>query len=104
MNKTTAHHLNQHARKRRECMGGVFALFALTTLSACGWRVRGKVDLPYRNLLLSGSMTQEFRDTLEMYLGVNDITLVKSAKEAEDRKSTRLNSSHSQQSRMPSSA
>ena len=83
MNKTTAHHLNQHARKRRECMGGVFALFALTTLSACGWRVRGKVDLPYRNLLLSGSMTQEFRDTLEMYLGVNDITLVKSAKEAE---------------------
>ena len=83
MNKPTAHHLNQHARKRRECMGGVFALFALTTLSACGWRVRGKVDLPYRNLLLSGSMTQEFRDTLEMYLGVNDITLVKNAKEAE---------------------
>ena len=83
MNKTTAHHLNQHARKRRECMGGVFALFALTTLSACGWRVRGKIDLPYKNLLLSGSMTQEFRDTLEMYLGVNDITLVKSAKEAE---------------------
>ena len=83
MNKTTAHYFNQHARKRRECMGGVFALFALTTLSACGWRVRGKVDLPYRNLLLSGSMTQEFRDTLEMYLGVNDITLVKNAKEAE---------------------
>lgn len=83
MNKTTTHHLNQHARKRRECMGGVFALFALTTLSACGWRVRGKIDLPYKNIVLSGSMTQEFRDTLEMYLRVNDINLVKSAKEAE---------------------
>ena len=83
MNKTTAHHLNQHARKRRECVGGVFALFALTTLSACGWRVRGKIDLPYKNILLSGAMTQEFRDALEMYLKVNDIVLVKNIKEAD---------------------
>lgn len=83
MNKTTAHHLNQHARKRRECVGGVFALLALTTLSACGWRVRGKIDLPYRNLLLSGVMTPELRDVLDIYLRANEINLVKTAKEAE---------------------
>ena len=64
-------------------MAGCLTLLAVATLSACGWRVRGKIDLPYKNLFLSGSMTPEFRDTLEMYLRVNDIALVKSAKEAE---------------------
>lgn len=83
MNKTTAHHLNQHARKRRECVGGVFALFALTTLSACGWRVRGKIDLPYKNLLVSGVMTPEFRNDLEMFLRINDVNLVSKAQDAE---------------------
>jgi LPS-assembly lipoprotein len=74
---------NKYSSKRRECLGGGLALLAMTTLSACGWRIRGKVDLPYKNLFLSGSMTPEFRDTLEMYLRVNDIALVKNAKEAE---------------------
>ncbi len=83
MKKVALTKANNHSSKRRECLGGGLALLALATLNACGWRIRGKVDLPYRNLFLSGSMTPEFRDTLEMYLGVNDITLVKSAKEAE---------------------
>ncbi len=74
---------NKYSSKRRECLGGGLALLAMATLSACGWRIRGKVDLPYKNLFLSGSMTPEFRDTLEMYLRVNDIALVKNAKEAE---------------------
>ena len=74
---------NKYSSKRRECLGGGLALLTMATLSACGWRIRGKVDLPYKNLFLSGSMTPEFRDTLEMYLRVNDIALVKSAKEAE---------------------
>jgi LPS-assembly lipoprotein len=83
MKKVAVTKANNHSSKRRECLGGGLALLAMATLNACGWRIRGKVDLPYRNLFLSGSMTPEFRDTLEMYLGVNDITLVKSAKEAE---------------------
>lgn len=74
---------NKYSSKRRECLGGGLALFAMATLSACGWRIRGKVDLPYKNLFLSGSMTPEFRDTLEMYLGINDIALVKTPKEAD---------------------
>ena len=74
---------NLHSSKRRECLAGCLTLLAVATLSACGWRVRGKIDLPYKNLFLSGSMTPEFRDSLEMYLRVNDISLVKSAKEAE---------------------
>ncbi len=77
---TTNH---KFSSKRREYLGGGLALFSLATLSACGWRVRGKIDLPYKNLFLSGSMTPEFRDTLEMYLRVNDINLVKSVKEAD---------------------
>ena len=75
--------MNQHARERRECVGGIFALLTLTTLSACGWRVRGRVDLPYKNLFLSGSMTPEFRDELEIYLQINETSLVKNPKDAE---------------------
>jgi LPS-assembly lipoprotein len=74
---------NQHFCKRRECLIGGLTFLAVATLSACGWRVRGKIDLPYKNLFLSGSMTPEFRDTLEMYLRANEIALVKRAKEAE---------------------
>ena len=77
---TTNH---KHSSQRRDCLLSGLALFSLVTLSACGWRIRGKIDLPYRHLFLSGSMTPEFRDTLEMYLRINDITLVKSIKEAE---------------------
>ena len=77
---TANHH---HSIQRRDFLLGGLALFSFATLSACGWRIRGKIDLPYKNLFLNGSMTQEFRDTLEMYLRINDIALVKSAKEAE---------------------
>ncbi len=83
MKKVALTKSNIHSSKRRECLGGGLALLAAGILSACGWRVRGKIDLPYRNLFLLGSMTQEFRDSLEMYLRVNDINLVKSAKESE---------------------
>ena len=41
--------INKHSSKRRECLGGGLVLLAMTTLSACGWRIRGKVDLPYKN-------------------------------------------------------
>jgi len=82
MNKTMTTN-NSYSSKRRKYLAGGLAFFSLATLSACGWRVRGKIDLPYRHLFLSGSMTPEFRDTLEMYLRVNDIQLVKSVKEAE---------------------
>ncbi len=74
---------SNYSSMRRECLGGGLALLSAGILSACGWRVRGKVDLPYRNLLLSGSMTQEFRDVLEMYLRVNDVIVSKNVKEAD---------------------
>jgi LPS-assembly lipoprotein len=83
MKKVALTKANNYSSKRRECLGGGLALLAVATLNACGWRIRGKIDLPYKNLFLSGSMTQEFRDTLEMYLGVNDVTLVKNVKEAD---------------------
>ena len=72
-----------YSGKRREFLGGGFALLAAGVLSACGWRVRGKLDLPYKNMLLSGTMTPEMRNELEMYLRVNDVVLVSSAQEAE---------------------
>ncbi len=79
-NITTA---NEHSSKRRKCLAGGLTIFSVATLSACGWRVRGKIDLPYRNLLLSGVMTPEFRNDLEMYLRVNDVNLVTKAQDAE---------------------
>jgi LPS-assembly lipoprotein len=52
-------------------------------LSACGWRLRGKIDLPYKNILISGNLTQELRDDLDMMFRVNDIQIVKNVKDAE---------------------
>ena len=74
---------NQHSSKRREWLTGGLTLLAAATLSACGWRVRGKIDLPYKNLLVSGVMTPDFRNDLEMYLRVNDVNLVTKAQEAD---------------------
>jgi LPS-assembly lipoprotein len=72
-----------YSSKRRECLGGGLALVAAGVLSACGWRIRGKIDLPYKNLLVSGVMTPEFRNDLEMYLRMNDVNLVTRAQDAE---------------------
>ena len=77
----TANH--NHSIQRRDSLAGGLTLFSVATLSACGWRMRGKIDLPYRNLLLSGVMTPEFRNDLEMYLRVNDVNLVTKAQDAE---------------------
>ena len=78
---TTIHH--NHSGKRRELLVTGLAFFSVATLSACGWRIRGKIDLPYKNLLVSGVMTPEFRNDLEMYLRVNDVNLVTKAQDAE---------------------
>lgn len=78
---TTANH--NHSSQRRDCLLGGLALFSLTTLSACGWRIRGKIDFPYKTLLVSGVMTPEFRNDLEMYLRVNDVNLVTKTQDAE---------------------
>ncbi len=64
-------------------MGGGLSILAMSVLSACGWRLRGKIDLPYKSLLISGNLTQELRDDLDMLLRVNDIQIVKNVKDAE---------------------
>jgi LPS-assembly lipoprotein len=68
---------------RRQLLGGGLSILAMGALSACGWRLRGKVDLPYKNILISGNLTQELRDDLDMMFRVNDIQIVKAAKDAE---------------------
>ncbi len=78
---TTIQH--KHSSQRREFLAAGLTLFSVAALSACGWRIRGKIDLPYKNLLVSGVMTPEFRSDLEMYLRVNDVNLVTKAQEAE---------------------
>ncbi len=78
---TTIHH--KHSGKRRELLVTGLAFFSIATLSACGWRIRGKIDLPYKTLLVSGVMTPEFRNDLEMYLRMNDVAMVGKAQEAE---------------------
>ncbi len=75
--------ITTHSTGRRQLLGGGVSLLAMSVLSACGWRLRGKVDLPYKNILISGNMTPELRDDLDMMFRVNDIQIVKLVKEAE---------------------
>jgi LPS-assembly lipoprotein len=79
MKKTTT----TYSIGRRQLLGGGLSILAMGALSACGWRLRGKVDLPYKNILISGNLTQELRDDLEMVLRINDIQIVKNLKDAE---------------------
>ena len=79
MKKTTT----TYSIGRRQLLGGGVSLLAMGVLSACGWRLRGKIDLPYKNILISGNLTQELRDDLDMMFRVNDIQIVKLAKDAE---------------------
>jgi LPS-assembly lipoprotein len=79
MKKTTT----TYSIGRRQLLGGGLSILAMGALSACGWRLRGKIDLPYKNILISGSLTQELRDDLEMVLRVNDIQVVKNVQNSE---------------------
>jgi LPS-assembly lipoprotein len=79
MKKTTI----SYSIGRRQLLGGGLSILAMGALNACGWRLRGKIDLPYKTILISGNLTQELRDDLDMMFRVNDIQIVKSAKDAE---------------------
>lgn len=79
MKKTTT----TYSIGRRQLLGGGVSLLAMGVLSSCGWRLRGKIDLPYKTILISGNLTQELRDDLDMMFRVNDIQIIKLAKDAE---------------------
>jgi LPS-assembly lipoprotein len=68
---------------RRQLLGGGLSILAMGALSACGWRLRGKIDLPYKNILISGNLTQELRDDLDMIFRVNDIQIVQKVQNSE---------------------
>jgi LPS-assembly lipoprotein len=68
---------------RRQLLGSGLSILAMSALGACGWRLRGKFDLPYKNILISGNLSQDLRDDLDMMFRVNDIQIVKTAKDAE---------------------
>lgn len=54
-------------------------------LSGCGFKMRGPVTLPYKTILISGSMTQDLRLFLTRLLksGLSTTTIVTRADEAE---------------------
>ena len=83
MKKTTS----LYSASRRSFVGGGLSYLALaslaSTLGACGWHLRGKVNLPYKSLLLAGTITPELKDEIEMLLRVNDIELAKTIKDAD---------------------
>jgi LPS-assembly lipoprotein len=68
---------------RRRCLGGLALGSVVLSLEACGWHVRGKVELAYKKILLSGNLTPDFRFGLDTALKANNIEQAKSAKEAD---------------------
>ena len=79
--------ITTHSASRRSWLGGGLSLIVLATtasvMAGCAWRMRGKVDLPYKSLFLTGTLTPELRDEIEMLLRVNNVELVKTIKDAE---------------------
>lgn len=76
-----------YSASRRTLLGGGLSYLVLasmaSTLGACGWRMRGKVNLPYKSLFLTGTLTPELKNDIEVLLRVNDIQLAKTIKDSE---------------------
>jgi len=87
MTQPSTQHSLDTAMTRRRCLGFLGALsLALGVsggLSACGWHIRGKIELPYKKILISGTMTPELKNLIVMWLNLNDIEVVDSAKTAD---------------------
>jgi LPS-assembly lipoprotein len=79
--------ITSHSASRRSWLSGGLSYLVLasvaSTVGACGWRLRGKVNLPYKSLFLTGTLTPELKDDIEMLLRVNDIELAKTVKDSE---------------------
>ncbi len=74
---------NKAVNSKRLIIKASAGLAVMSLLSACGWRMRGKVNLPYSKILVSGVMTPEFKNDLQMVLRSNDIQIVNQVKDAE---------------------
>jgi len=87
MTQPSTQHSLDTAMTRRRCLGflGVLSLALGVSggLSACGWRIRGKIELPYKKILISGTLTPELKNMIVTVLNVNDIEVVESAKAAD---------------------
>ena len=61
-----------------------FVLISLVVTSACGYRLRGAVNLPYQTVYISGTMSAELRQYLSRGIEVGtNAKLVDQAKDAE---------------------
>jgi len=61
-----------------------FILISLAVTSACGYRLRGAVNLPYQTVYISGTMSAELRQYLSRGIEVGtNAKLVNQAKDAE---------------------
>ena len=87
MTQHSKNQLPETSMTRRHWLGGLAMLSAALGLSAslgaCGWRIRGKIALPYKKILISGTLTPELKNMMVMVLNVNDIQVVEAAKESD---------------------
>jgi LPS-assembly lipoprotein len=69
--------------ERRTCLGVLIALPALFT-SACGFKLRGSVSIPYKAIAITGAPSPLLRSDLEMIiLTGSDSRVVNNAKDAD---------------------
>jgi LPS-assembly lipoprotein len=60
-NMSTPHQVN----RRLLLQGSILGLFAFSGISACGFRLRGSVTVPYQSILISGRPSPQLRYDLE---------------------------------------
>jgi LPS-assembly lipoprotein len=59
------------------------ATLGLGLFQGCGFKLRGRVNLPFKKVFMSGSMTAELRSQLDIWYQINDITLVNELSKAD---------------------
>lgn len=62
----------------------ILSLLAISVLTACGFRMRGAINLPYKTALIVGTMTVELRQGLTRAIEVgSNVKITKDPKEAD---------------------
>jgi LPS-assembly lipoprotein len=74
----------RNLNRRLLIQGALLGLFSVSGISACGFHLRGSVNIPYKSILISGRPSPQLRYDLERIIATGtNVNVVTSGKDAD---------------------
>ena len=61
----------------------LLATIGLGLFQGCGFKLRGRVNLPFKTIFISGSLTAELKNQLDIWFKINDVVVVSELSKAD---------------------